>query len=90
MRSKTKQMAEQGGPVPHTEAGLQCTDNGNNWKSLGRSAAATQTDLEGIALSEAKQRKINTARYHLHVESKKNKYNEPVNIAKGSRLTDTE
>ena len=59
-------------------------------EKFSRSAAATQTDLEGIALSEAEQRKINTVWYHLHVESIKNKYNEPVNIAKGSRLTDTE
>lgn len=38
-----------------------------------------------MTLSEVQQRTANTVWYHLHVESKKNKYNGPVNITKGSR-----
>ena len=33
--------------------------------------AATWMDLEGIMLSEISQRKTNTVRFHLYVESKK-------------------
>ena len=33
--------------------------------------ATTRVDLEDIMLSEVSQRKTNTIRYHLHVESKK-------------------
>ena len=40
--------------------------------------AGTQMDLEGIMLSEVRQRKRNTIRHYSHVESKK--YNKLVNI----------
>ena len=42
--------------------------------------AATWMDLEGIILSEIRQRKTVTVWYHLYVESKK--YNKLVNIKK--------
>ena len=42
--------------------------------------AETQMDLEGIMLSEVRQRKRNTVRYYSHMESKK--YNKLVNIIK--------
>ena len=38
--------------------------------------AKTWVDLEDIVLSEVRQRKTNTVRYHLQVEPKKNKMNE--------------
>ena len=40
-------------------------------------------DLEGIMLLEVRQRKTNTIRYHLYVESKK--YNKLVYITKKQR-----
>ena len=49
--------------------------------------AETWMDLEGIMLSETSQRKTNTVRYHIHMESKK--YNKLVDM-KRSRLTDVE
>ena len=42
--------------------------------------AEAQMDLEGIMLSEVRQRKRNTIRYYSYVESKK--YNKLVNIIK--------
>ena len=53
--------------------------------------AATWMELEGIMLSEIRQRKTNIVWYHLHVESKK--YNKSVNKTNKqtkSRLTDIE
>ena len=41
------------------------------------SSVATRMDLEGIMLSEIRQRKTNTLLYHLYVKSKK--YNKLVN-----------
>ena len=40
-------------------------------------SVATRMDLEGITLSEIRQRKTNTLLYHLYVKSKK--YNKLVN-----------
>ena len=45
--------------------------------------APTWMDLEGIMLLEVRQRKTNTIRYHLYVESKK--YNKLVYITKKQR-----
>ena len=50
--------------------------------------AEAQMDLEGIMLSEVRQRKRNTIRYYSYVESKK--YHKLVNIAKINGLTDME
>ena len=44
--------------------------------------------MEGMMLSEIRQRKTNTVWYHLYVESKKQ--NKLVNKQKGERLTDIE
>ena len=49
--------------------------------------AETWMDLEGIMLSETSQRKTNTVRYHIHMESKK--YNKLVDKKANSQIQTT-
>ena len=50
--------------------------------------AATWMDLEGIMLSEIRQRKTNTVWYHWYIKSEK--CNKLLNIIERSKLIDTE